>query len=347
MVAWLRKNLFGSALDAAITLVILAVLALLLPRFFHWAVLDAHFAGTTREACTGDGACWVFVKARHLQFLYGFYPETERWRANVALSGLVIGVGSFFVKALPFRNLRAAFMILVYPFLAYRLLAGGVFGLAEVETTKWGGLMVTLIIALVGIVGSLPLGILLALGRRSQMPVVSKLSVAFIELWRGVPLITVLFMASVMLPLFMPEGMSFDKLLRALVGVTLFSSAYMAEVVRGGLAGIPKGQYEAAEALGFGYFKAMGLIVLPQALKKMIPGIMNTFISLFKDTTLILVIGMFDLLGMVQATLTDPEWLGFSTEGYVFVGAVFWVFCFSMSRYSMRLERRLNTERRA
>jgi general L-amino acid transport system permease protein len=347
MIAWARKNLFGSVFDSLVTVVITVLVLVLGARFVEWAVIDANFAGTTRADCTGDGACWVFIKQRHLQFLYGFYPEGERWRPNAALLGLTALIGSFFFKALPFKKLRLAFTFFVYPYLAYRLLHGGIFGLPEVETSQWGGLMVTLIIALVGIAGSLPLGILLALGRRSRMPVIHKLSVAFIELWRGVPLITVLFMASVMLPLFLPPGMDFDKLLRALVGVTLFSSAYMAEVVRGGLQAIPKGQYEAAEALGLGYFKTMGLVVLPQALKKMIPGIVNTFISLFKDTTLVLVIGMFDLLGMVQTTLTDPEWLGYSTEGYVFVGAVFWVFCFGMSRYSMRLEKRLNTERRA
>ncbi len=346
MIGWMRKNLFGSVLDTLITLAIVALVAALVPKFVQWAFIDAHFAGKTRGDCVGPGACWVFVKARHMNFLYGFYPDAERWRPNVVLLGVVLGVGSFFIKSLPLKTLRAGFLILVYPYFAYRLLLGGVFGLEEVETTRWGGLMVTLIIALVGIVGSLPLGILLALGRRSQMPVIRKLSVAFIELWRGVPLITVLFMASVMLPLFLPRGVEFDKLLRALVGVTLFSSAYMAEVVRGGLQAIPKGQYEAAEALGLGYFRTMALVVLPQALKKMIPGIVNTFISLFKDTTLVLVIGMFDLLGMVQTTLTDPDWLGYSVEGYVFVAAVFWIFCFSMSRFSMRLERQLNTERR-
>jgi general L-amino acid transport system permease protein len=198
----------------------------------------------------------------------------------------------------------------------------------------------------VGIVSSLPIGVVLALGRRSEMPVERMLCVGFIELIRAVPLITVLFMASVMLPLFLPAGVNFDKLLRALVGVALFSSAYMAEVVRGGLQAIPKGQYEAAKALGLGYWKMMGLIVLPQALRIVIPGIVNTFIGLFKDTTLVLIIGLFDLLGMVQAALTDAAWLGFALEGYVFAGAGFWIFCFAMSRYSMRLERRLSAGER-
>ncbi|NIW04275.1 MAG: ABC transporter permease subunit [Gammaproteobacteria bacterium] len=212
-----------------------------------------------------------------------------------------------------------------------------------IETPLWGGLFLTLVIAVVGIVASLPIGIVLALGRRSKMPIIKAICVAFIELWRGVPLITVLFMASVMFPLFMPEGVNFDKLLRALIGVMLFSAAYMAEVVRGGLQAIPKGQYEAAEAIGLSYWKIMGLVVLPQALKMVIPGIVNTFIGLFKDTTLVLIIGLFDFLGMAQLAGTNPDWLGFAVEGYVFTAFGFWVFCFGMSRYSQHLERKLHT----
>ncbi|HEY5646227.1 MAG TPA: amino acid ABC transporter permease [Pseudomonadales bacterium] len=212
-----------------------------------------------------------------------------------------------------------------------------------IETPLWGGLFLTLVIAVVGIVASLPIGIVLALGRRSKMPIIKAICVAFIELWRGVPLITVLFMASVMFPLFMPEGVNFDKLLRALIGVMLFSAAYMAEVVRGGLQAIPKGQYEAAEAIGLSYWKMMGLVVLPQALKMVIPGIVNTFIGLFKDTTLVLIIGLFDFLGMAQLAGTNPDWLGFAVEGYVFTAFGFWIFCFGMSRYSQHLERKLHT----
>lgn len=219
------------------------------------------------------------------------------------------------------------------------------FGLRWVETPLWGGLLVTLVVAIVGMVGSMPLGILLALGRRSNLPVVRFVSIAFIEFVRGVPLITVLFMASVMLPLFLPPGVNFDKLLRALIGVTLFTAAYMAEVVRGGLQAIPRGQYEAASALGMGYWKSMQLIILPQALKIVIPGIVNSFISLFKDTSLVLIIGIFDLLGIVQFNFTDPNWAspGLAATGYVFAAAVFWLFCFGMSRYSIYTERRLDT----
>ncbi len=215
-----------------------------------------------------------------------------------------------------------------------------------VPTSQWGGLMLTIVIAAVGIAGALPLGILLALGRRSDMPAIRVLSVTFIEFWRGVPLITVLFMSSVMLPLFLPEGMNLDKLLRAMLMVIFFEAAYIAEVVRGGLQAIPKGQYEAASAMGLGYWRMMGLVILPQALKLVIPGIVNTFIALFKDTSLVIIIGLFDFLNSIKRATADPAWLGMSTEGYVFAALVYWLFCFGMSRYSMHLERRLDTGHR-
>jgi len=219
------------------------------------------------------------------------------------------------------------------------------FGLEPVETANWGGILVTMVIAVTGIAASLPIGIALALGRRSNLPVVKFLSIIFIEFWRGVPLVTVLFMSSVVLPLFLPDGVTFDKLLRALIGVALFASAYMAEVVRGGLQAIPKGQYEGAMALGLRYWEMMGLIVLPQALKLVIPGIVNTFIGLFKDTTLVLIIGLFDLLGMIQLSFTDPNWSTPVTShtGYLFAAIFYFIFCFGMSRYSIYMEEKLAT----
>lgn len=218
------------------------------------------------------------------------------------------------------------------------------YGMLDVETPLWGGLLVTLVVAITGIVASFPIGIVLALGRRSEMPVARLVSVIFIEFWRGVPLITVLFMSSVMLPLFLPEGVQFDKLLRVLIGVTLFSAAYMAETVRGGLQAISRGQYEGAMALGLSFWQMMGLIVLPQALKLVIPGIVNAFIGLFKDTTLVLIVGLFDLLGQVQASFTDPVWSSPATShtGYFFAAMVFWIFCFGMSRYSIFMENLLH-----
>ncbi len=237
--------------------------------------------------------------------------------------------------------------LLLYPLLAYWLLHGGFLGLETVPTSRWGGLMLTIVIAAVGIAGALPMGILLALGRRSDMPAIRVLCVTFIEFWRGVPLITVLFMSSVMLPLFLPEGMNLDKLMRAMVMVIFFEAAYIAEVVRGGLQAIPKGQYEAAAAMGLGYWRSMILVILPQALKMVIPGIVNTFIALFKDTSLVIIIGLFDLLNSIKRATSDPAWLGMSTEGYVFAALVYWLFCFGMSRYSMHLERKLDTSHRS
>ena len=343
LLAWLRQNLFSSPFNTLLTLFCLWLLYLVVPPLLNWAILDANFAGTSREDCVGDGACWVFIKARFGQFIYGFYPISERWRVNTAFVLLVVALIPLFLPRVRHKIAIAAALLIAYPVVAYYLFHGGAFGLRVVETSLWGGLFLTLVIAGVGIVASLPLGILFALGRRSEMPIVRAVSITFIEVMRGVPLITILFMASVMLPLFLPEGVNFDKLLRALVGVALFSAAYMAEVVRGGLQAIPKGQYEAAQALGLSFWKMMGLIILPQALKIVIPGIVNTLIGLFKDTTLVLIIGLFDLLGIVQAALTDASWIGFATEGYVFAAFGFWIFCFGMSRYSIYVERKLHT----
>jgi general L-amino acid transport system permease protein len=343
VLGWLRANLFSSPLNSALTLLALYLLYLALPPLLQWAFIDADWVGTSRDDCGSGGACWVFINVRLYQFLYGFYPEAEVWRVNSAML-LFLGPGSLlFIRRFPWKGWLGAALLLVYPLLAFGLFHGGWLGLPVVETARWGGLMLTLVLAFTGIVAALPLGVLLALGRRSRMPVVKALCVGFIEFWRGVPLITVLFMSSVMLPLFLPTGMDFDKLLRAMIGIILFQSAYMAEVVRGGLQAIPKGQYEAAAALGLGYGRTMALVILPQALKLVIPGIVNTFIALFKDTSLVLIIGLFDLLSIVQSAFADPKWLGYSVEGYVFAAVVYWVFCFGMSRYSQALERKLRT----
>jgi len=341
-VAWLRHNLFASPLHVVLTLLSLYPLWLILPPLLTWAVIHATWSGTTRTDCTGEGACWVFIQQRFGQFMYGFYPSELRWRVDVTVWLAIIGAAPLFLKKMPHKALYGIGFLVVYPLLAFWLLHGGL-GLQEVPTSRWGGLMLTLVIGYVGIAGALPLGILLALGRRSKLPAIKVICVTFIEFWRGVPLITVLFMSSVMLPLFLPEGMNLDKLLRALVMVIFFEAAYVAEVVRGGLQAIPKGQYEAAAALGLGYWRSTALVILPQALKLVIPGIVNTFIALFKDTSLVIIIGLFDLLNSIKQATTDPKWLGMSTEGYVFAALVYWIFCFSMSRYSMRLERKLHT----
>jgi general L-amino acid transport system permease protein len=342
-VAWAKKHLFSSIPNTILTIVVAYISYQLLSGFIEWAFIKADWFGDSRAACNSGGACWVFITHRFSQFIYGFYPTGEVWRINTLYVMLLALILALVIERVPHKGWIAAFTLIVFPVFAFIMLKGGFFGLKVVDTGKWGGLTLTLILALVGIVGSLPLGILLALGRRSDMPIVKRFCVIYIEFWRGVPLITVLFMASVMLPLFMPNGTEVNKLLRALIGITLFQASYMAEVVRGGLQAIPRGQYEAAEALGLTYWKSMGLIILPQALKLMIPGIVNTFIELFKDTSLVLIIGLFDLLNIVQAALADPDWLGYSIEGYVFVATVFFIFCFAMSRYSQYLERKLNT----
>ena len=343
---WLKTNLFSSPVNILMTFLGLFLIYKIVPPAIQWAFIDATWVADTREECLGEGkgACWAYISNRFGQVMYGFYPPEEYWRPNLAGILLILLTSLLFIKQMPKKVWIGAFILLVFPFIAYFLIHGGSFGLSEVGTNKWGGLMLTLIISLVGISAALPLGIVLALGRRSTMPIVKSICVIFIEFWRGVPLITVLFMASVMLPLFLPEGSDFDKLARAMIGIILFQAAYVAEVVRGGLQAIPKGQYEASVAMGLSYWKSMNLIILPQALKLVIPGLVNTFIALFKDTTLVLIIGLFDLLAVIENVLgSDSSWLGFFTEGLVFAAFVFWIFCFSMSRYSMALERKLDT----
>lgn len=345
--AWLRDNLFNGAFNSILSLAALALIFYVVPPALSWLIFDASFVGGA-DACRAnpDGACWTFVTARWEQFLYGFYERSERWRLNILLAMLVVGIVLMVWERTPGRKYIALFMLFVYPVFAFFMMYGNkALGLRIVETPQWGGFTLTLVIALSGIVVSLPFGVILALGRRSTMPIVRLLSTVFIEFWRGIPLVAVLFMATIMFPLFLPAGVTFDQLLRAVIGVALFASAYMAEVVRGGLQAIPKGQYEGAMALGLPYWKMMRLVVLPQALKIVIPGIVNTFIGLFKDTTLVLIIALFDLLGIVQSSIADPNWSIKSVPytGYVFVGISFWICCYSMSRYSRHIENKLHT----
>ena len=346
IVGWMRQNLFATPRDTVLSILGILLVIWLVPPIVDWAFISAVWSGDSREDCIapGVGACWAFVEAKFGQFMYGRYPVEERWRVDVTGVLLLIGLIPIAIPSVPYKRENAIYLLVVFPILAFILLTGQ-FGLTPVETSLWGGLLVTLVVAIVGIVVSFPLGILLALGRRSNMPIIKMFSIVFIEFWRGVPLITVLFMSSVMLPLFLPDGVNFDKLLRALVGVALFSSAYMAEVIRGGLQAIPKGQYEAANAMALTFWQGMRLIILPQALKLVIPGIVNTFIGLFKDTSLVLIIGLFDLLGIIQQNMTDPNWIspGTPATGFVFAAFVFFIFCFGMSRYSAYMERRLDT----
>ncbi len=344
--AWIKGNLFDGAFNSLLTLFAIYIVYLVVPPAIDWTITGATWTGGS-EACKADpnGACWPFISQRWEQFLYGFYERSERWRVDIVLGVLFVGIALLVYEKTPKRNWIGFFMLVIFPVFSFLMLYGGtLMGLPIVQTDQWGGFMLTLVIALAGIVASLPLGILLALGRRSEMPVIRNICVFFIEFWRGVPLITVLFMASVMFPLFLPEGVTVNQLLRAMVGVALFASAYMAEVVRGGLQAIPKGQYEGASSLGLGYWQSMRLIVMPQALKIVIPGIVSTFIGLFKDTTLVLIIGLLDLLGMIQSAIADPTWSikSVPTTGYAFVAIVFWCFCYSMALYSKYLEEKLH-----
>ncbi|MDX8526282.1 amino acid ABC transporter permease [Mesorhizobium sp. MSK_1335] len=354
--AWVRKNLIGSVGDAILTILGIAIVLWILPQVINWAFINAQWIGPDRTVCATvsqggiqpdgwTGACWAFVNAKFGQFMFGTYPVEERWRPILVAILFVALLVPMLIPRVPRKGLNAILLFAALPIVAFFLLVGGVFGLPHVETPRWGGLLVTLSLSFVGIAVSLPLGVVLALGRRSKMPIIKMLSIVFIETVRGIPLIVVLFFASVMLPLFLPEGVSFDKYLRALIGVSLFAAAYMAEVIRGGLQAIPKGQYEGADSLGLGYWQKMGLIVLPQALKLVIPGIVNTFIGMFKDTSLVLIISMFDLLGVVKQNFSDANWATPQTakSGLIFAAFVFWLFCFGMSRYSMYTERRLDT----
>ncbi|MEO6394298.1 MAG: amino acid ABC transporter permease [Devosia sp.] len=345
--AWVRKNLFSTPGDTFLTLVGVVLLVLVVPPLYNFFFGHAVPPGGTVEQCRAatDGACWAYIASEIEFFIYGFYPAEEFWRVNIVFAMLALFAIPLLIPRAPFKALNAILFFVVFPIASLVLLAGGRFGLSYVPTEQWGGLLVTLLISVVGICLSLPIGIILALGRQSRLPVIRTLSIGYIELIRAVPLITILFMASIMLPLFMPQGTTVDKLLRAVVGVTLFSAAYMAEVVRGGIQAIGRGQYEAANSLGMGYWKTMGFIVLPQALKHVIPGIVNSFISLFKDTSLIYIVGMKDLLETVKTKNDSLEWVS-STQtitGYIFAAMIYWVFCFSMSRYSQYMERRLNT----
>ncbi|MER9049179.1 amino acid ABC transporter permease [Mesorhizobium sp. M0923] len=354
--AWVRKNLIASTGDTILTIIGIVLVAMILPQIVNWAFINAQWTGPDRTVCATvaqggiqpdgwTGACWAFVNAKFGQFMFGRYPLEERWRPILVAILFVALLVPLLIPRVPRKGLNAILLFFALPVVAFVLLLGGMFGLPYVETPLWGGLLVTLSLSFVGIAVSLPVGIVLALGRRSNMPIVKLLCVIFIETVRGIPLITVLFFASVMLPLFLPAGVSFDKFLRALIGVSLFAAAYMAEVVRGGLQAIPKGQYEGADSLGLSYWQKMGLVVMPQALKLVIPGIVNTFIGMFKDTSLVIVISIFDLLGIVKQNFSDASWATPQTarSGLVFAAFIFWLFCFGMSRYSMYTERRLDT----
>ncbi len=341
-VSWLRTNLFSSWPNALATLAVLYLLWRIVPPFIDWAFVHAIWQAPDSKACraaAGTGACWAFVAEKHRFILFGTYPYEQHWRPAAAC---LVLVALWTVSAL--RRFWNWWLVPIWAAglaTVGVLMWGGIAGLSFVENARWGGLILTLLLTTFGLAFAFPLAVLLALGRRSDMPAIQGLCVGFIELIRGVPLISLLFMASVMLPLFLPAGVTIDKLLRAQIAMILFAAAYLAEVVRGGLQAIPRGQYEAAEALGLSYWEKTLLIVLPQALRISIPPTVNTFIGFFKDTSLVLIIGLFDLLSTIKVSLTEPAWSGFGVEAYLFAALVYFGFCFAMSRYSQNLEREL------
>jgi general L-amino acid transport system permease protein len=350
VLGWIGARLFNSIGNSVLTVLGIIGLTALIWPMVRFLLLDAVWSGADRTVCLPEtagrevGACWPFIAAKFDQLMYGFYPAYQRWRVDLVYAGGALLLAPLLVPRIPYKTLNAILFFAVFPVAAGVLLRGGVLGLTEVETRLWGGLLVTLVISYAGIVGSLPLGILLALGRRSDLPVVRSASVVFIEFWRGVPLITVLFFATYMLPLFLPGNWKIDGLVRVLIGVILFSAAYLAEVVRAGLQAIPRGPFEGAMALGLGYWRMMGLVILPQALRLVIPGLVNSFIALFKDTTLVLIVAIFDLLGQLRASFSDPNWATPVTlfTGFAFAGMIYFVVSFAMSRYAMFTEQRLN-----
>ena len=341
IIGWLRTNLFSTWYNSILTLVIFYILWQAIPPLIRWTFVDSLWTSTGNECQEIDGACWSSIPANIRFIMFGFYPYEEHWRPGTAVA-ILIGL---LIYSQYRRNWKKSLLYIWIAGLVVMgvLMRGGVLGLSSVESTKWGGLPLTLLLSVFGLTAAYPLGILLALGRQSNMPAIKSLCVVYIELIRGVPLISLLFMSSVVFPLFLPEGVTVNKILRAQVAIILFTAAYIAEVVRGGLQGMAKGQYEAAESLGLNYYQTMRLIILPQALKIVIPPSVSILISAFKDTSLVVIIALYDLLKTTQSVLGDPRWMGFSAEAYIFIAIIYFVCCFYMSNFSRKLERDLDT----
>ena len=342
VIGWVRNNLFNGWFNSLLTIITIYFLWMVIPPFVRWAFIDSAW-GTTGAVCRNtEGACWSVIATNFRFILFGFFPHDQHWRPLIAI---LILCGLLFYS----RNRNHWKKHLLYAWIIGLvvmgvLMRGGIFGLSSVETTQWGGLPLTLLLSVFGLTIAYPLGVIFALGRQSKMPTIKWISVVYIELIRGVPLISLLFMGSFIFPLFLPEGVNFPTILRALVAIIIFTAAYIAEVVRGGLQGMERGQYEAAESIGLNYFLTMRLIILPQALKIVIPPTVQQLISAFKDTSLVVIIALFDLLKTSQTVLSNPEWMGFSREVYIFVAILYFLGCFSMANYSRKLEKELSTE---
>ena len=341
VVGWLRANLFNTWYNSLLTVAILYLFYKIIPPFVAWAIIDSLWFSTSEACMAADGACWSIIPANIRFILFGFYPYADQWRPGLAIVLLV----SLLIYSQYRRNWKKSlFYIWIVGLVAMGvLLRGGLLGLSSVETAKWGGLPLTLLLSVFGLTAAYPLGVVLALGRQSRLPAIKSICIVYIELIRGVPLISLLFMSSVVFPLFLPEGVNLNAILRAQVAIILFTAAYIAEVVRGGLQGMSAGQYEAAESLGLNYVQTMRLVILPQALKIVIPPSVSILISAFKDTSLVVIIALYDLLKTTQSVLGDPRWMGFSAEAYIFVALIYFVCCFYMSNFSRKLERELDT----
>jgi general L-amino acid transport system permease protein len=339
IIGWIRHNLFNGVFNSIATIVILGGLIRVVPQFFQWAFIDSVWLTSGQQCHEAEGACWSVV-TQNIRFnIFGYYPYEEQWRPLLAMIILIAML--LYSRDWNKWNKRLGYVWLFALFVMGLLMKGGLFGLVSVESTKWSGLPLTLLLSFFGILASYPLGVMLALGRQSRMPIIKSLCVVYIEMIRGVPLITMLFMSSVMFPLFLPEGVTIDKVLRAQAAIILFTAAYIAEVVRGGLQAMDKGQYEAAESMGLNYFQMMRMIILPQALKIVIPPTVGILISAFKDTSLVVIIALYDILNTTKSILSEPEWSGFSTEAYIFIAMIYYICCFSMSQYSRRIEKEL------
>ena len=341
VIGWIRQNLLNGWFNSLLTLATLFMLWKIVPPLVNWTFVHANWM-TTSEVCrSGEGACWSIIPANIRFITFGFFPHDQQWRPLLAMV-LLVGL-LFYSQDRRHWKKTLAWAWLIGLFVMGLLMKGGLFGVSAVESSQWGGLPLTLILSVFGLTAAYPLGVILALGRQSRLPVVKSLCIIYIELIRGVPLISLLFMSSVVFPLFLPEGVTVNKILRAQAAIILFTAAYIAEVVRGGLQGMNKGQYEAADSLGLNYYQTMRLVILPQALKIVIPPTVSILISAFKDTSLVVIIALYDLLKTTQSVLSDPKWMGYSTEAYIFIAMVYFVCCFFMSNYSRRLERELDT----
>jgi len=340
-IGWLKNNLFSTWYNSLLTIIMLVMLALTFPPVFQWAIVDSLWYSSA-EACRNiEGACWSVVPHNFRFIILGFFPEGQEWRPILAMFLLLALV--IYSKERSRWKKSLGWLWLINLVVMGTLMYGGVLGMPVVETSQWSGLPLTLVLSFFGMVVAYPMGVFLALGRRSKMPAIKTLCVVYIEMIRGVPLISLLFMSSIMFPLFLPEGVTIDKVLRALIAIILFTAAYIAEVVRGGLQAMPRGQYEAADSLGLNYSQTMRLIILPQALKIVIPPSVGILLSVFKDTSLVVIIALYDVLKTTMVTLSNPEWAGYSKESYIFLALLYFAFCYAMSSYSRRLEKELST----